>query len=154
MDPVVASKVHFVNNSDEMAEYVDLGCLPKEVDGKEDWEYRYVEPIEGENTHMADAISRDRLLKARWRLVEQYEQATLNWVQSDDAEAAANYRATRTATAEKLRVNYWELDPYLRARSLYDRLGMIKPGGVVDLYPSESTNAVNTTGETSPDDVD
>jgi len=140
-----------------MAEYVDLDRLPKEVDGKEDWEYRYFEPIEGENTRMADAVSRDRLLKARWRLIEQYEQATLNWVQSDDAEAAANYKATRAATAEKLRVNYWELDPYLRARSLYDRLGMIRPGGVVDLFPNESAiavNTVNTTGETSPDDVD
>ncbi|PKS10863.1 hypothetical protein jhhlp_002620 [Lomentospora prolificans] len=107
-----------------------------------------------ENALMADNATRDRLLEARWGLVEDYEQLTLDWVRSA-GEEDTNYKKARAAIAEKLRENYWDLDPYLRARSLYDRLGMIKPGGIIDFYstkPTQSTTAAMI--ETSPDDVD
>lgn len=157
LDPVVASKVHFLNNSKDMAAFVDLKGLPKEVDGSEDWEYRYDEPIEGENAKMADTATKDRLLGARRQLVDEYERQTLDWIKGDSGGAAAR-KESRNATAARLRENYWELDPYIRARSVYDRIGMIKPGGGVDLYATRNgttNNGANKpTAETSADDVD
>lgn len=157
LDPVVASKVHFLNNSKDMASFVDLQGLPKEVDGLEDWEYRYDEPVEGENAKMTDTATRDRLLSTRQQLVDEYERETLKWIKSDGDEAAA-CKATRTVIADRLRENYWEVDPYIRARSVCDRIGMIKPNGGFDFSATKYSAASNGTNkpaaETSADDVD
>lgn len=140
-----------------MAGFVDLDGLPKEVDGTEDWEYRYNEPVDGENAKMADTATRDRLLDARRQLIEEYERETIGWIKSDGGDAAARKEA-RNATAARLRENYWDLDPYIRARSVYDRMGMIKPGGALDLYATSNGTADNgahkPAAETSADDVD
>jgi hypothetical protein len=158
LDPVVASKVHFLNNSKDMAAYVDLEGFPKEADGLEDWEYRYEEPIEGENAKMADAATRDRLLTTRRQLTDAYEQETLKWIKHGNKDSAAACKDARNATAAQLTKNYWEVDPYIRARSVYDRCGMIKPGGEVDFYPNRarttSTAGTEAAFETSADDVD
>ena len=47
--------------------------------------------------------------------------------------------------AGDLRDSYWQMDPYLRARCLYDRMGVIQPGGKINFYPwlTESTAAPN-----------
>lgn len=140
-----------------MAPFVDLQGLPKEVDGLEDWEYRYDEPVQGENAKMADTTTRDRLLSTRQQLVDEYERETLMWVQSDGDDAAAR-RDSRTAIADRLKENYWELDPYIRARSVCDRVGMIKPDGGLNLSATKDGAASNGTNkpaaETSADDVD
>lgn len=140
-----------------MAAFVDLKGFPKEVDGLENWEYRYDEPIDGENAKMADTATRDRLLDARRQLVEEYERETLEWIKSDSGNAAAR-KESRNATADRLKESYWELDPYLRARSVYDRIGMIKPDGALDLYAKRDATTGNgahkATAETSADDVD
>ena len=36
---------------------------------------------------------------------------------------ADRIRGKRDEVAEKLRSNYWQLDPYIRARSVYDKTG-------------------------------
>lgn len=141
-----------------MAAYVDLEGLPKEVDGLEEWEYHYDEPAEGENADMADVTTRDRLMDTRRQLIDAYEQETLKWIKNGGGETAAACKESRDATAARLKENYWELDPYLRARSLYDRCGMIKPGGGIDFYPDKNVATNNGAGEpaieTSADDVD
>ncbi|SPO05079.1 related to phosphatidylinositol transfer protein [Cephalotrichum gorgonifer] len=160
LDPVVASKVQFLNNAKEMAAFVDLTGLPKEVDGLEEWNYHYDEPVEGENAKMADTATRDRISDARQQLIAEYEQETLRWIKRGSGDTAAACKESRTAIAAKLRENYWELDPYIRARSLWDRTGMIKPGGVLDFYPHRNRNGATSNGnsgsavETSADDVD
>jgi CRAL/TRIO domain len=53
----------------------------------------------------------------------------------------ADLAAQRDRLATALTADYWALDPYVRARSLYDRLGVIGPGGVVDFYPEEKKGA-------------
>lgn len=140
-----------------MEAFVDLKGLPREIDGYEDWEYRYEEPVEGENAKMADTATRDRLLDARRQLIEEYERETLDWVKGDTGHAAAR-KESRNATAARLRENYWEVDPYIRARSVYDRIGMIKPGGGLDFYATTNgtpgKGAPKSAAGTTPDDVD
>ena len=60
-------------------------------------------------------------------------------------------KSERDEIAAKLRKNYWQLDPYIRARAFYDRTGMIKPGGSIEYYPSQE---VNGAAASSADDVD
>ena len=69
----------------------------------------------------------------RKELVREFEAETIKWINDEGSSQ------TRDALAQKLGDNYWALDPYLRARSLYDRLGVIGPGGKIDFYPEKTT---------------
>ncbi len=135
--------------------------IPKELDGEEEWEYKYVEPIPGENDRMKDIETRDRILAEREQQYRDFEDATIRWIRNPDGEKAKEVKAEREAVASNLSKGYWTLDPYVRARSLYDRTGVIKPGGEVDFYPvaGEAAKAdggppAHATVETSADDVD
>ncbi|KAK3347482.1 hypothetical protein B0H65DRAFT_149968 [Neurospora tetraspora] len=162
LDPVVANKVHFTNNIAEMSEFISPEKIPKDLDGQESWEYKYVEPIPGENDKMKDAETLDKLQAARAELVREYEEATLQWIQSGNN--SEELKKKRDEVAEKLRVDYWNLDPYVRARSFYDRVGVLLPGGKLDPYlegkkdggVSGITEGVAKVGvsETQADDVD
>ena len=85
---------------------------------------------------------RQRLEHERAETLNAYELATLKWVRRPDSK---ELRAERTALREKLRKGYWELDPYVRARSLYDRTGMIQRGGRIQFYPGEEVSSTVTT---------
>jgi hypothetical protein len=159
--------VHFTNNAKEMEAFIPMKHIPKDLEGDEDWTYQYVEPVEGENAKLADTETRDRLLAARAALYQEYEQATMEWIQSGgEGEKGAEIKARRNAIAGRLRDDYWNVDPYLRARSYYDRIGVLLPGGKLDWYPEAKKEAGVVNGaaaaapvavvaaETSADDVD
>jgi hypothetical protein len=153
--------VHFTNNAKEMEEFIPIKHIPKDLEGEEDWTYQYVEPVEGENAKLADTATRDRLLAAREALVKEYEAATLEWIAAGgaaDKEKAAEVKSRRNAIAAKLRVDYWNLDPYVRARSYYDRIGVLLPGGKLDWYPEPKAAAPAVAPkpavETTEDDLD
>ncbi|KAK4897270.1 hypothetical protein LTR28_001735, partial [Elasticomyces elasticus] len=134
LDPVVAAKVHFASNEKELAEFVPIERVPKELGGEEAWEYRYVEPSPDEDAQMRDVEARRKWQGQRDELVRRYETETLSWAQRAQGQSGSEAR-NREALADELRDNYWKLDPYVRARSLYDRLGTIGAGGKLDFYP-------------------
>ncbi|GAM83265.1 hypothetical protein ANO11243_012510 [Dothideomycetidae sp. 11243] len=148
LDPVVASKIHFVSDEAEMAKYIDQPRMLKELGGDENWEYKYLEPVPGENDRMSDHKTRDAILEERRNLSEEYERLTLAWARENDKEAAGQ----RERLANGLRDNYWRLDPYVRARSLWDRTGIIGKDGALNFYPSSipatTTTATTTTATT------
>ncbi len=53
----------------------------------------------------------------------------------------------RDEVIKSLSANYWKLDPYVRARSLLDRTGVIKEGGKIDFYPTQVTQVANKVDE-------
>ena len=143
---MVASKVHFTNNVEEMEAYVPKPQIIHELNGAEDWTYQYIEPVPGENDLMKDTATRDKLLLAREEIVNEYEKATLDWIHgTGDVNAV---KKSRNEIASKLKVDYWGLDPYIRARSYYDRVGIINPGGRIQFYPPKDEKA--TVPETVP----
>ncbi|KAI8627498.1 CRAL/TRIO domain-containing protein [Xylariaceae sp. FL1651] len=160
LDPVVASKVHFTNNVKDLEEFIAIDKIPDEMDGTSGWSYRYIEPVAGENDKMKDTETRNKLLKEREALYEDYENKTLEWIHEEDAAKRTGLKSERGAIAKKLREQYWQLDPYIRSKSLYDRIGVIKPDGQLDYYPAwqapVTTNGAQAvaTAETSTDDVD
>jgi phosphoheptose isomerase len=101
----------------------------KELEGDEQFEYKYVEPVPGENDIMKDTATRDQIQEERDSMVQRFEEATKQWIAGEEGAAEE-----RDAVANELNGNYWKLDPYIRARTLYDRLGAIgERGGFV--YP-------------------
>ncbi|KAK8076133.1 CRAL/TRIO domain protein, partial [Apiospora phragmitis] len=167
LDPVVAAKVHFTNNVKELSGFVPMNRIPSELEGEDPWTYQYVEPTPGENAKMKDTATRDKLQAEREALYEEFEAKTLEWIHETDAEKRKTLGTQRDQTSKKLYSSFWQLDPYVRARSLYDRVGVIKGNGEVDHYPAKkaSTDALDekrangvaapaVAAQTNADDVD
>ncbi|KAK7206829.1 CRAL-TRIO domain-containing protein [Myxozyma melibiosi] len=121
LDPVVASKIHFVRNSDQLSEFIDRDKLWKDLGGSDPWEYQYIEPVKGEDDLLQDVETREKLLEERAKIVREYEDATWTWIYSSSSEA----RQARFDVAKRLKLDYVGLDPYLRARTVYDRIHYI-----------------------------
>lgn len=107
----------------------------KELGGDEDWEYKYVEPVEGENATMDDKAGAEAVLKARSSLVADMQAATLEWIHAADAATIGVAASKRQEIAGKFRENYWELDGHIRAKSILDRQGVIGEKGKITFYP-------------------
>ena len=135
LDPVVAGKVHFTNSPAELERYIARDRIVKELGGDDPWEYAYVEPREGENAAQEDAATRDRLQKDREGVVREYEALTREWIIGSPSDE--KLLAQRNGIAERLKSGYWELDPYIRARSLLDRTGVIGRHGQIDFYQAK-----------------
>lgn len=137
LDPVVAAKVHFTNGVEDLSSFIPKSQIIKELGGDENWEYKYVEPVADENKTMEETSKRDELEAARKQDVLDYERKTFEWIHGQDK------KSERNEIASRLRKNYWQLDPYIRARTLYDRTGMIKPDGTVNFYPTQTVKTNN-----------
>lgn len=137
LDPVVASKVHFTKNLEELERFVEKSHIIKELGGDDPYEYRYVECNPGENDQMLDENTRQRLVEERAGTVKEYENVTQEWIAESQNRAALQQK--RSDLAEQLRSGYWQLDPYVRARSLYDRTGLIREGGLIQFYGEPET---------------
>lgn len=144
LDPVVAGKVHFTNDLKELEEFIDLNNIVKELGGPGQWEYKYQEPQPYENKAMQDYEASQRLQKERQELAKKYEEVVLEWVgeglpMDGMSKSTDELRKRRDEIALQLRDNYWELDPYVRARSVYDRTGELMTPGK-DLENHEKTD--------------
>jgi hypothetical protein len=149
LDPVVAAKIHFTKNKEDLEAFIPPSRIMKELEGDENWEYQYVEVKDGENKLMEDTETRDRLLAERHALAKDIQDITIEWLRASSKEetgAAAAAKEKRNALIEELRKQYWVLDPYIRARSLYDRLNIVQGGGKIEFYPG-----VGNDGKTEPE---
>ena len=128
--------MHFTKTIDELTHFISLDHIPSELGGDDPWTFSYPEPQPGENDRMKDDVSRCRLLENRAKVILDFESATQKWIQSA-LQADTEVKQKRDLLAEQLRKGYWQLDPYIRARTWYDRTGIIKPGGTIDYYPNQ-----------------
>lgn len=133
MDPLVATKVHFTRTKVDLERLITAENLSSELGGEDVWEYKYIDPIPGENDRMDEVGERDRIQGERDRLASDFERLTLEWKAYDPlSEAAKENKVLRDQLADELRENYWRLDPYLRARNYYHRVGVVDEDGRVD----------------------
>jgi len=103
LDPVVAGKVHFTMTANDLAEYIDMKQVPKEIGGQEGWTYKYPEPVEGENKAMDDTTL--ETLQDGWaELVQRYEKAILDW--EVDPSRRKEIESERNEVAKALKNNY------------------------------------------------
>ena len=151
LDPVVASKVHFTYTAYDLEKFIPRNRIIKELEGVDDWQYKYIEPHPDENKKMEDTATRDKIIARRAELSKEVEQATIAWIKAADTQNAdVKFAAEdkRNGVIDQLTALYWELDPYIRARTLYDRYGVIQPGGKINFYPEKENNSASTTNST------
>lgn len=148
LDPVVASKIHFASDVHELEEWIPRSQIMKELGGDEDYTYEYIDPVEGENSQMANTSSRDKIASERAELSKSYESDTLTWAHGEDRGEG------RGRLAERLAENYWRIDPYIRAKSLYDRQGVLGKDGKLQFYPGSRQQKAGSAADTTEDDLD
>ncbi|KNG80390.1 CRAL/TRIO domain protein [Aspergillus nomiae NRRL 13137] len=140
LDPVVAAKVHFVNSVQDLEQFIDRSQIVTELGGDEDWAYEYVEPQQDENAQLQDTTTRDSIMAQRQQMGEELFEATSMWLSAKSKGNLGDVslqKDRRMDIARQLRENYWKLDPYVRSRTLLDRIGVIQAHGNIDFYPDK-----------------
>ncbi|KAI5288433.1 hypothetical protein KEM52_001161 [Ascosphaera acerosa] len=132
LDPVVAAKVHFTKTDEELLQFIPKENLLKELGGQEASEYHYTPVVPGEDRIMQDAATREKLQAARDGLRARFEELTRQLIEaakdakkSSEADVPA-LKTQRRELADQLISAYWDLDPYVRARTVYDRLHLLR----------------------------
>lgn len=133
LDPVIASKINFTSSNADLARFIAQEDLQKCYGGKDNWDYKYIAPVEGENEKLLSE-KKEEIDAERRELIRQFEQLSLEWAKLKEPESVdAKHKVTkRGELAEWLRETHWKLDPYVRARTYYHRAGVIDPLGAVD----------------------
>ncbi|KAE8423051.1 CRAL-TRIO domain-containing protein [Aspergillus pseudocaelatus] len=147
MDPVIVSKVDFTYTAADLEKHIAPEQLVKELGGKDQYEYKFIEPVEGENERMEDTVARDALLSERERIGEDLLKATAEWIEvakEDDSVKITAVKERRNDIIEQMRLNYWKLDPYVRGRGHLDREGVIGVDGKVSFYPKAESEVQTT----------
>lgn len=132
LDPVIASKINFTSSNADLARFIAQDNLQTCYGGKDDWEYKYIEPVEGENACM-QSEKKEELEAERMELIRRFEQMSVEWAKVKPGSVDAKQKmAERRELAERLGESYMKLDPYTRARTYYHRAGVIDVLGAVD----------------------
>jgi hypothetical protein len=132
LDPVIASKINFTSSNADLARFIAQDNLQTCYGGKDDWEYKYIELVEGEDECM-QSEKKEELEAERMELIRRFEQMSVEWAKVKPGSVDAKQKmAERRELAERLGESYRKLDPYTRARTYYHRAGVIDALGAVD----------------------
>ncbi|KAG0331918.1 hypothetical protein BG004_001455 [Podila humilis] len=127
LDPVVAAKIRFTRSDQDLLQHIPAKHLPDRYKGGLDrFEYSYPRSKPGENKCMEDTETKDRLV-AEWKgIMWKFEALTREWITVNTARAISKrseseIEAEREQLAKDLRVMYFKMDPYIRARNMFHR---------------------------------
>lgn len=128
-DPVVAAKIHFAKNYQELVQHVEPVHIPVEYGGKSISRPEYPVPQPGDDRppKAKDAEYRRLRLERDW-LIMKFLTALLRWVEAIDPDELERYLQEKIALNIAISENYCKLDPYIRCRGIYDRNGTLKIG--------------------------
>lgn len=127
LDPVVASKIIFTKNLDELTRYVSKEAVPKYLGGENDFDLdNYVAPDGSHDEKLKDTEARDALLEIRAGLIAKFKELTVQWIETSDSDKSTELWEQRIAIGQEITNNYCELDQYIRSRSYYDINGSLQ----------------------------
>ncbi|CRG83570.1 Phosphatidylinositol transfer protein CSR1 [Talaromyces islandicus] len=148
MNDSLRSKVHFTKTLGDLQRFIAPENIPGDLGGPDAYHYRYIEPDTNDKaetlSHDTYSPTREFLLGQRQRIASEMLDATRLWLQTSamrDRIGAALQHDRRVELIEELRLNYWRLDPFVRARSHLDREGVIVGDGIgsVNIYPHRAS---------------
>lgn len=126
LDPVVASKIHFTKNLQELNQFVEIKHIPDYIGGEDTYAGEYIEPTQ---KHVNPPKAKDkhyyRLKREREALMLRMMETSRRWVESVNPEVSSQYLQDKIDLDIELARNYIASDPYVRAPGLYDRNGAL-----------------------------
>ena len=128
MDPVVASKVRFVDHLGDLTTYIDPAWIPKRLGGRHaDFEFI---PASQEEQDRQKVIRQDKEAMEEARrthreAAERYLQVTLKWASTQD-DKGDKMKQERASAARLLGNAFTQRLPYISTRTYYHRTGQIR----------------------------
>ncbi|KAF7723049.1 hypothetical protein EC973_002383 [Apophysomyces ossiformis] len=133
LDPVVASKINFADNLDQLTQFIDMGALPSCITGETDKmskdEIQMNPPQAGTLVNVTPAI------KAYEEAIDEYEQETTRWISASSPEEEG-----RKSLARKYRNARIQAENDIRGSTSYHVKGLVQitdEGRLVVDYGSE-----------------
>ncbi|KAH3684262.1 hypothetical protein WICPIJ_004765 [Wickerhamomyces pijperi] len=126
LDPVVASKITFTKNAKDLEEYIDIKHIPESLGGEDKFDPTFIEPNAEDDKLMSDTEAKEKVLAERQEIIDKFVRATVNWIESENDEDNAKFKAEKLNIGKELAQNFIKLDPYVRTRNYYDRNGSLK----------------------------
>ncbi|CAF3183457.1 unnamed protein product [Rotaria socialis] len=125
LDPVVESKIHFLNNINDLTKFIDPSVLPKRLNGSQS-DFNYIPPTDKDllilNTIRNDQQGKVIVEQAHREAVKSYLNITYQWINEEDTN---NVLEKRKIATQKLRDAFEQLVPYIHTKTHYHRIGLI-----------------------------
>ncbi|RGB43364.1 CRAL-TRIO domain-containing protein [Rhizophagus diaphanus] len=122
LDPVVASKIQFTKTDQDLKNFIPHEHIIEELGGGDKWKYEYIPPTEEDNYKMKDEIKKKELMEIRTKLEHDFENINKKWIEDPDDEHIIN---ERNQLKVRLRKAQLDLDPYIRPKTYYHRVGIL-----------------------------
>lgn len=127
LDPVVAAKVCFTQNSNDLQQFFETEILPEELSGNVIIDEQHFPIPDGtDDKRLTDIDSKETLRLKRTALIDKFLSNTQEWLKCDSPIKDSEIQAERLQISQDLVLNYRQLDQYIRSRSTYDVNGMLK----------------------------
>lgn len=125
--PEIAAKIVFTQSANDLEKYIDYSVIPTSLGGGNKKIFQYIEPVEHENDAVIeDSAEKTAALARYYAYFSEWEQHSLNWAKLDDDDAQnEKVRLCCDAAGTNFANCYWNVDKYIRARTVYDRLKWI-----------------------------
>lgn len=128
---MISSKIHFTSNNKGLTPFISKDNLQTCYGGHDNWEYKYVDPTPSEVLQSEE--KKASIQAERNDLIQEFNRLTAEWASLEPGCVGAEVKAgERSELAKQLQQHYWKLDPYVRARTYYHRVGVIDSTGEVD----------------------
>ena len=120
LDPVVRKKIIFLKKPKQLLAYIDADQLVDKLGGSSGFKFHYTRGERNvDDARLDDVDTRNKLMEEIWETRDLFEEATRTWASMKEC-------PERAALAGKLMQQWIKLDPYVRARSWYDRYGVVR----------------------------
>lgn len=132
LDPVVRDKIKFSNKAHELVDHIPPEKLRKAMGGTLDWEWDYIEPQPDENKLLKDTETRERLQKEHDDLTLKFEEITRQWASEGSKDTdTPELTQQRLVVSKQIRLHQYLMNPYFRAKTVYQRAGILSDDGSV-----------------------
>ena len=127
MSPEAVKRIHFTRTVEDLERWINRSQIPFWMGGDDAWKFKYPEPRLNENHPSKNRTAIEKLTVERRAAAANFEKSTRELLQATrngDADIS-EIKERREGHMRRSREVFWMLDPMQRARSFYDRWGMI-----------------------------
>ncbi|EPY53360.1 sec14 cytosolic factor family protein [Schizosaccharomyces cryophilus OY26] len=125
--PEITEKIIFTQNSKDLEKYIGRHMIPATLGGDNQNSFEYVEPKENENQSVVQgSLEKETALAHYYAYYNEWEQRSLQWAKTPNEDLQnEKLRLSCDIAGAQFAKDYWNVDKYLRARTVYDRLGWL-----------------------------
>lgn len=146
LDPVVRAKMQFIKSPAEAAGVIPAERFLASLGGKANYTYKHCRYQPGENALAQDSKTYAILRARRDQAWHAYTSATQEWCRSANSIKPPAQRAIldrRRLLAKKIRLSHFDMEPYYRPLTGFDRRGIVDRQGLVTwLFPQKDSETV------------